>query len=306
MKWIEAKVEFVAEDSDSAADLIAAVFFDLGLKGVLIEDPKLEPEEKWGDIRVGVPEHHAVIGFMPRTGDNRPRCDALKRKIGQLRETGRIGARVRFREIAEEDWAESWKKYFKPQRIARDMIVKPSWERVDVGVGTIVIDIDPGMAFGTGTHATTILCLRLIRSYLRPNDAFLDVGAGSGILSIAAAKLGAGSIWAVDCDESALMVTADNFTRNAVAPGCYRLVRSHLVQEVSGKFDMVAANILTDTVLDLLDELPSVLKVDGFFICSGIIERHRQRVLTALERQHFEVMDVKTLDNWLGIAARRC
>lgn len=305
MKWIEAKVGFDCTDTDTAVDVIAGVFFDLGLKGVVIDDPGLVPAEDWGEAPVERPEYPAVTGFLPVSSESLARCNNLQLQLKNLGERHRIVTRLRLREIDDDDWAESWKAFFKPVWISADMVIKPSWETVSVKPETIVIDIDPGMAFGTGGHPTTILSLRLIREHLKKGDAFLDVGTGSGILAIGAAKLGAGSICAIDIDETAVTVAADNFLRNAITRDRCRLIRGHLGAALKGQFDLVAANILTDVILDLLDDLQRVSKPEGIFVSSGIIPQHKERVLAALKNHQFDILAIDTLENWVGIAARR-
>ncbi len=309
MKWIEAKVEFDGPDItaiERGADVIAGVFYDLGVKGVVIDDPGLAPvADGWGDAPVERPQHPAVTAFLPAGAEGMARCERLQEQLKAAGDRHRLVTRLRLREIDEEDWAESWKKFFKPVRVGADLIVKPSWEPVATGPDTIVIDIDPGMAFGTGGHATTLLSLRLIRAYLEKEDAFLDVGTGSGILAIGAAKLGAGSVWAVDIDETAVEVAAENFKRNGLSEACCRVWRGDLASAVRVPFDLVAANILTDTVLELIEGLHRLLRPGGVFICSGIVSGHKDRVVSALERHGFVILAVDTLEDWIGIAARR-
>jgi len=307
MKWIEAKVEFDCTDTDTetAVDVIAGVFYDLGLKGVIIDDPGLAPAEDWGEEPVLRPEYPAVTAFLPVSSEGLARCKSLQLHLKNVGERHGIVTRLRLREIDDEDWAESWKVFFKPVWISGDMVIKPSWETVSAKPDTIVIDIDPGMAFGTGGHPTTIMSLRLIREHLKKGDAFLDVGTGSGILAIGAAKLGAGSICAIDVDETAVTVAADNFLRNALTRDRCRLIRGHLGTAIKEQFDLVAVNILTDVILELLDDLQRVSKREGILICSGIISQHKERVLAALEDHRFDILAIDTLENWIGIAARR-
>jgi ribosomal protein L11 methyltransferase len=265
----------------------------------------MEPAEDWGEAPVARPEHPAVTGYLPVSSEVPSRCTSLQLQLKRAGDRHSIVTRLRMREIDDEDWAESWKAFFKPVWISGEMVIKPSWETVSAKPDTIVIDIDPGMAFGTGGHPTTILSLRLIREYLKKGDAFLDVGTGSGILAIGAAKLGAGSIYAVDVDETAVTVAADNFLRNALTRDRCRLMRGHLGAAIKEPFDLVAANILTDVILELLDDLQRVSKRKGIFICSGIISRHKERVLSALEDHRFDILTIDTLENWIAIAARR-
>jgi len=305
MKWIEAKVEFDFTETEMAVDVIAGIFYDLGLKGVVIDDPGLVPVEDWGEEPVELPEYPAVTGFLPVGSESRARCNYLQLQLEKVSERHSIVTRLGLREIDDEDWAESWKAFFKPVWISGDMVIKPSWETVSAKPDTVVIDIDPGMAFGTGGHPTTILCLRLIREHLKRGDAFLDVGTGSGILAIGAAKLGAGSICAIDVDETAVTVAADNFLRNAITRDRCSLIRGHLGAAIRGQFDLVAANILTDVILELLDDLQRVSKPAGIFISSGIIPQHKEQVLAALQDHQFDILSLDTLENWVGIAARR-
>lgn len=305
MKWIEAKIEIHGVHDDQLIDVIAEVFDDLGVKGVVINDPDLCPTEGWGDDRVAIPEHVAVTGYLPRNDDGRRRLIELIERQSALNQKLNLDLYWQFREIDEEDWAESWKKYFKPFHVARDLIIKPSWEHLDTETGIMVIDIDPGMAFGTGTHPTTVLCLRLIREFLNEGISLLDIGTGSGILSIAAAKYGAGSIVAVDNDPEALKIASGNLSRNGIAPERCRFIQGHLLHNVTGQFDIVVANILTDVILALLDELHQVLKPGGVFIGSGIIVQHKERVVQSLLNHRLDIMALESLDGWVGVAVKR-
>ncbi len=305
MKWIEAKIEILSGHVDQMTDVISDVFFGLGLTGVVIEDPDLAPADGWAEDAPVRAECHAVTGFLPSNDSGRECLARLQQH--QLRLSGHHGLdiQLKYREIDEEDWAESWKVFFKPFHVGRDLIIKPSWERVSADPGTMIIDIDPGMAFGTGTHPTTVLCLRLIRDFMVKGGALLDVGTGSGILAIAAAKYGAGSIVAVDADAVALAIADENLARNGVEPERCRTVLGHLVDGVTVCFDLVVANILTDVILELLVDLHRVLKPGGIFICSGIIPRHRERVVQAMLKRHHDILAIEELDGWVGFATKQ-
>lgn len=304
MKWIEAKIEIHGSHEDQVTDLIAGVFYDLGLTGVVIEDPELTPAEGWAKDAIGRPECPAVTGYLPLSNSGHERLARLYEQQKRLSGDHGFDIQLIYREIDEEDWAESWKAFFKPLKVNRDLVIKPSWESVVTDPGTMVIDIDPGMAFGTGTHPTTILCLRLIRAFMGKSSTFLDVGTGSGILSIAAAKYGAGSIVAVDTDEVALSITAENLARNGVEPERCLTILGHLLNGVTGRFDLVVANILTNVIIELLDDLHRVIEPGGIFICSGIILQHRERVALAMVNRKFDILAVETLDGWVGFAGK--
>lgn len=304
MKWIEAKIEMHDGHDDQVVDVISGIFFSFGLTGVVIEDPELAPVDGWAEEAAGRATRHAVTGYLPSNDTGRECLARLQQYQLRLSEHQGIDIQLKFHEIDEKDWTESWKEFFKPYRVSRDLIIKPSWEKVSKDPGTMVIDIDPGMAFGTGTHATTVLCLRLIRKFMVKGGALLDVGTGSGILAIAAAKYGAESIVAVDTDAAALKIAAENLVRNGVEPERCRMILGRLVDRVTGCFDLVVANILTDVILELLLDLHRVLEPGGIFICSGIITRHKEQILQAMmERQH-DILAVDELDGWVAIATK--
>ncbi len=305
MKWIEVRIEIHGSHGDQVTDLIASVFYDLGSTGVVIEDPELTPFEGWAENAVERPDRPAVTGYLPVSKSGHERLARLYQQQKHLSEDNDFDIKLKYREIDEEDWAESWKEFFRPVKVSRDLIIKPSWESVIADPGTMVIDIDPGMAFGTGTHPTTILCLRLIQAFMVKGSTFLDVGTGSGILSIAAAKYGAGSIVAVDTDEAALSIAAENLVRNGVQPERCLTILSHLLNAVSRRFDIVVANILTNVIIELIDDLHRVMEQGGIFICSGIIPQHRERVVLAMRKRQFDILAIETLDGWVGFAAKQ-
>ena len=304
MKWIEARVVFHHPDGELAADLISAVFFDFGLQGVVVEDPGLEPEEDWAEDAIGRAEHSAVIGYLPQNRQGEKHCAMLEEKLKHLQQKLGLVFRISYRLLDEQDWAESWKAFFWPQSISPRFVVKPTWREYAPRADQLVIELDPGMAFGTGTHPTTRLCVGLIEKYLRPGDALLDIGTGSGILMIAAAMLGAGRLCGIDKDEVAVAVAEKNLRLNGVAPQKFRLLVGNLVDSVTEKYHFVVANILTYVILELLEDLPRVMAEEAIFVCSGIIAENRERVTAAMGKR-FDLLAVETKEQWVAIAARR-
>jgi ribosomal protein L11 methyltransferase len=304
MKWIEAKVLFEFENAELAVDLISNLFYELSFRGVLVEDPDLQPPDGWGAGATARPLQNAVVGFLPLSQKSRKRCEKLHAQLRRIEASHRIITQFATREIDEEDWAQSWKAFFKPVRVCSRILIKPSWEEVVPDPQDLVIDIDPGMAFGTGSHPTTVLSLSLINTHLQAGDSFLDVGVGSGILAIAAAKLGAKKIWGVDNDDTAVAVAAQNLQRNRIEPERYRLMCGNLTDDVEGRFDIIAANILADVILELLPGLERSLKPDGIFICSGVIEAKRDEICRAMQKNRFEILEDLTQEGWVAIAGK--
>jgi ribosomal protein L11 methyltransferase len=304
MKWIEAKIVFNHTANDLAADLISNVFYDLGLQGVVVDDPDIEPEEPWAEDAIGRPAQHAVTGYIHQDSRTEARCKALQERLRQLKHQLGIAYGISYKELDDQDWAHAWKAYFWPQKIGARLVVKPTWRDYRPAADDIVIELDPGMAFGTGTHPTTALCLNMIEKYLSRGDSFLDVGTGSGILMIAAAKLGAGRLCGVDKDEVALGVAAENLKLNRVVPQTFHLAAGDLGAQISGSFNFIVANIYSHVILKLLDDIPRLLTAGGIFVGSGIVRENKNAVLAAMERLKFEILETAAEEDWVAIAGR--
>lgn len=303
MKWYEVKVVFDSKNSDFAADLISNIFYDLGLPGVVLEDADtlLAPKDPADPLP---PRLDAVSAFLPKTDGLSNNLSFINKRLSELDRLFNIRNRIVCRDIDETDWAESWKRYFWPQRIGKKIVIKPSWREYDPTPNDIVVEIDPGMAFGTGTHPTTGLCLQMIETYLQKGDAFLDIGTGSGILMATAAKLGAGRLIGVDNDALAVEIARKNLLLNNIHPEKFDVLAGNLAEIVNEKFHFVAANILTETIIRLLDHIRKILKIGGIFVCSGIIEEKKDLILSKMETLEFAILDTAVEEKWVAIAAR--
>ncbi len=304
MKWIETKIVFDHPDKDLAVDLISDVFYDFGLQGVVVEDPRIEPEEGWPEDVIGRPDHYAVTGYFPDDNRTEKRCKILAEKLLQFKDKIGLIYRMSYKELDEEDWAHSWKAYFRPQKIGRNMVVKPTWRDYRADRGEVVIELDPGMAFGTGTHPTTAMCISMIENHLEKGNLFLDIGTGSGILMIAAAKLGAGKIRGVDHDETAVQIAVENLRRNGVEAQRFFVICANLAEGIKEKYDIVAANILSQVILNLLNDIGGVLKAGGIFICSGIVDKNENQVVAAMRKFGFEILEIRSQEEWAAIAGQ--
>lgn len=192
-----------------------------------------------------------------------------------------------------------------PLRLSEKIIVTPPYGNHSAGENELVIKIDSGMAFGTGAHPTTALCLSMIEDYLNKGDDFLDVGTGSGILMIAAAKLGAKMVVGIDKNKTAVEIARRNLMLNKIEGKGVQVMVGNLLDGVEKRFDMVVANILTEIVVQLLDDIGKVLKKSGVFICSGMIERNTHRVVSKMKRLDLEVVEMRKKAYWVSIAAKQ-
>ena len=304
MKWIEAKVVFDADDNRLAGELIANLFFEFDLQGVVEEDPAIEPAEDWAEDSIGRAQQHAVIGYFPKDRQAKSRRRILEEKLAVLKAHSGVFYRVSYKELDEEDWAESWKVFFEPQRIGKKIVVKPTWCEYQADPADIVLELDPGMAFGTGTHPTTALCIGLIEDYLHLGDSFLDIGTGSGILMLAAARLGAGFVCGLDKNEMAVKIAETNLRLNGIAPQKFSVKAGNLVAGVEEQYDVVVANILTQVIYDLLEDIEKILNDRAIFICSGILEKNENLVIARMKTIGFDILDLCIKDQWVAIAGR--
>ena len=304
MKWIEAKVVFDADDERLAGELISNLFFEFDLQGIVEEDPTMTPAEGWAEDSIGRPERHAIVGYFPKDRKVQKRCLALEKKLALLKENSSILYRISYKELAEENWAEAWKAFFTPQKIGRKIVVKPTWCAYRAEPDDIVLELDPGMAFGTGTHPTTALCIKLIEDYLNKGDSLLDIGTGSGILMITAAKLGAGLICGVDKDTVAIDIAAANLKLNGLDPQSYSLRTGNLLEGIDEPYDFIVANIFTHVILELLDDLSAVIAQDGIFVCSGMFEKNKNLVVAKMKTRGFEILEIREEEDWAAIASR--
>ena len=305
MKWIETKIVFDHPNKDLAVELISDVFYDFGLQGVVVEDPRIDPEEGWPQGVIGRPDHHTVTGYFPDDSRFEKRSKILEEKLLKLK--GQLGLifKMSYKALDEEDWAHSWKAYFWPQKIGRNIVVKPTWRDYRAECGEVVIELDPGMAFGTGTHPTTTMCISLIENHLKKDDSLLDIGTGTGVLMIAAAKLGAGKICGIDNDETAVHIAVENLRRNGVDSQRFFVTCGNLAEGINETYDIVAANVLSHVILDILNGIGGVLTPGGIFICSGITDKNEKQVVAAMRNIGFEILDIRSQEEWVAIAGKR-
>ncbi|MDR3586389.1 MAG: 50S ribosomal protein L11 methyltransferase [Desulfosporosinus sp.] len=306
MDWREVAVTVSSEGEETVADL----FYELGCTGVSIEDPELLHSY----IESGEWDYHA-FGEVELTGTSVvkgyfPEDEELADKLEKL-DLGIRGLLQRFPDwvvqakgisLQEEEWATAWKAYFKPIRIGKNFLIKPTWEQVDLVAGDIVLELDPGMAFGTGTHPTTTLCLKTLEQIVKPGQTVFDLGTGSGILAIAAAKLGA-KVDAVDLDSVAIKVAQENVDLNRVNDRV-RVLRGDLGTVLVGQADVVIANIIADVILILLPDLKRILRPAGEFLASGIIEHRAEEVEVGLKATGFKIVERVEDSGWILFRAR--
>ena len=300
--WCELTVEIDPENFDVVADLLQ----EAGAGGVVFDDPAIlevrefEVDEIFSDeLMQQIKQPPAVRAYFPVE-------DRLGDKLNQLKEAFRelYGEVPEFklRQIHEDDWAHARKAYYKPEKIGR-VVIKPSWEQYLPTEDEVMIALDPGMAFGTGTHPTTRMCVQLLQEEInRPLD-MLDLGTGSGILAIIGAKLGARQVVASDIDPVAVKVARENAELNQVSDRVTFFEGDLLKAHTSGQYDLVVANIIADIIVKLIPDLHRVLKPGGHFVASGIIDRRLEEVKELLSKHNMEIVRIETDQEWRAVVA---
>lgn len=210
---------------------------------------------------------------------------------------------VSYSTLEEQDWLEGWKQYFSPLVVSERLAVVPSWESFTPAKGQAIITLDPGMAFGTGTHGTTFTCLQALSRYLKPEMSVCDIGSGSGILAIGAVKLGAGQVVATDNDELAIRIARENATVNEVATQITFQV-TDLLLNIAGPFELVVANILAPVILQLIPQLPRILATNALFISSGYITSQVEEIRTSLEQAGHTILARYDREDWVTLVSR--
>ena len=289
MRWVRVSVETSRESADALSNLL----LEMNSGGVQVEDENSH--------RV------SITAYFPPDDMVGERVSKITALLQNLREMNvDVGAgRVTMESVDEQDWSESWKEFFKPLPIGERILVYPSWEDVSgFPSRDILIEIEPGMAFGTGGHSTTKLCLELLESVLEGGERVADMGAGSGILSIAAVKLGASEVVAVDVDERATAVARENSQRNDVGERIHVICGEGL-SAVEGKYDLIVSNISTKIILSMIPDFRSYLNDGGRLILSGILGSEASEVRNGLENSGLMVLETRCDEEWVGIVAEK-
>ena len=309
MKWCEISIQ----TSHEAVELIAEIFRDLGASGVVIEDPELVNDYitsgKWDYTDIPIANETEVVvekAYLPVNGELEGRIQTLQQEIKALENRGvnTAPAVLTTAELQDEDWSDTWKQYFHTEKPGERVVIKPTWEEYAPQGDEVVIELDPGAAFGTGTHATTSMCIRQLEKLVKPGMTVFDVGTGSGILSIISAKLGAKNIQAVDYDDSVLKIVEENLEQNNVQE-IISVAQSDLMQNVHGKAELVIANIIADIIIRLFGQLDEHLEQGGTLLTSGIIEDRIEDVLAAAEKRGYGVVERLENKGWACITFKR-
>lgn len=316
MRWNK----FTIKTTTEAEDYLSAMLDEIGVEGIEIEDniplSKEDQSTMFIDFPLELPEDDGtskVSFYIDEKEDYEEILEQVKAGIEEWRQFVDIGEGTITQSTTEDiDWQNNWKQFFSSFYID-DILIKPTWEELkEEDKDKFLIEIDPGVSFGTGKHETTQLCIRQLRKYMKDGEKILDVGCGSGILSIVALKLGAGEVVGTDIDENCMTSTYENMEVNGLdkAQGTFyvgNLIDDEELQRKVGTecYDIVVANILADVIIPLAPVIPARLKKDGIFITSGIIDFKEEEVKQAIQQAGFEILETNYQGEWVNITARK-
>ena len=322
MNWTEACIYTTTE----GVDIVCGCLIGLNITGFEIKDSQVFEEflenkiSNWDyidDDLLGLKDcETSVTVYIPENEQGKEILLLVKEELKALKQRdseGKLGRlEISLSNICEDDWANNWKQYFKPIKIGDKLLIKPSWEKNPVGChGRKIIEIDPASSFGTGQHNTTQLCLENIEKYIRPKDRLLDLGCGSGILSIAGFLLGADEITAVDIDENSVKIASENLLKNGVKPDKFRALCGNVIDDenirdfIGGDYDIVCANIVSDILIAMSGIFSSFLKDDGILIVSGIIQERKNEVIGVIKDCGFKLSDLREREGWVSAVFKK-
>lgn len=317
MEWTEVNIY----TATPAIDLLCSKLEDIGIKGFAIRDAEdfnefLENKNgQWDyidDDLMGLSQCETCITvYLPDNNQGKDMLLAVRSMLAEVKSAdtdnsyGRLVAELS--SIREEDWANNWKQYFKPLKVGEKLIIKPSWEECTDTSNRKILEIDPASSFGTGQHHTTRLCLELLEKSLSQGDRILDMGCGSGILSIGAMLLGAENAVAVDIDENAAATAAENAAKNNIPAEKYTtyfgniLNDTVLAEKIDSQYDIITANIVADVLIAMKEHFVRYIRKNGILIVSGIITERMDEVIDAISSVGFEMLEVNTKEGWAAV-----
>lgn len=291
MRWAQLTVV----TSQEAVDAVANCLFELNANGIEVKEVSTSPQSAV-----------KLISYFRTDDVDGDRFQAIQKFLAQLPEFGMNPhpAEVWLSEVEEEDWSANWRSGFHPRRIGKRLVIAPTWHELTPNELEILIRLDPGMAFGTGHHPTTQVSMELLEKVIRKGDIAADIGTGTGILSIAAAKLGAKRVDATDIDETVMPIASENVLRNGVEP-IVRLKQGDGLNALRGTYHLIISNTLSEVILPMIPHCPQYLKSEGKVVLSGIMGKEAGEIEILLRANGFQCIEIQEQDSWVGIAAMK-
>ena len=301
MNWIKVKVDYVSDNLEETKVKLINMFDEIGIKQIEVIDYFSENELDYNANFSIKNDVWSIIGYIV---DNRFANTKLNIIFNNLKEFQNENTEFMYEiytaKCNDEDWQDEWKKYFHTVNITDNIVIKPSWDEYEPESNEIVIEIDPGLAFGTGTHETTSLCVELLEKYVKGKEKLLDIGCGSGILMLIGKKLGVKKVVGIDIDEKVRDVVLENFSKNGINND-FEVIIGNLVDDVNEKYNLVVSNILVDVLEKLLEDIEKILEKGATVIFSGILNEKEEAFVKKAENYNLKQIDRREKNNWVSL-----
>jgi len=308
MKVVEVKVIFHSDNIEKYQKEIGDFFYSFGVQGLKLEEPLKEKNalDFYKNEKDFLMVNYSISAYFPLNPYSEKREKVIREMFtNKFSQEEDLVYQIEFYQHDEEDYENSWKQYFFTQKISERFVVKPTWREYSPLEDELIIELDPGKAFGTGTHPTTSLALKLTEKYVKENSKVLDVGTGTGILMIAVSKLGAKETVGIDIDELAVESAKENLLLNKIPTNSTRVYKGDLLAVLGEeKFDIIIANILADVLIILLKDIKKVLAEDGIIIFSGIIKKKYQLMKNEAEKYNLQIVESIIDGDWIAITLK--
>ena len=301
MKWIKVRVDYFSDNLEETKAKLVNMFNEIGINQVEVIDYFSENELDYNANFSSKNDVWSIIGYVV---DNRFANTKLNIIFNNLKEfmenENEFMYEIFTAKCNDEDWQDEWKKYFHTVNITDNIVIKPSWDEYEPSDNEIVVEIDPGLAFGTGTHETTSLCVEFLEKYAQNKKKLLDIGCGSGILMLIGKKLGVEKVVGIDIDEKVNDVVLENFSKNGINDN-FQVIIGNLVDNVNEKYDLVVSNILVDVLEKLLEDIEKALEKGAIVIFSGILNEKEEAFLKKAKNYNLKQIDRKDKNNWVSL-----
>ena len=301
MKWIKVRVDYFSDNLEETKAKLVNMFNEIGINQVEVVDYFSENELDYNANFSSKNDVWSIIGYVV---DNRFANTKLNIIFNNLKEftenENEFMYEIFTAKCNDEDWQDEWKKYFHTVNITDNIVIKPSWDEYEPSDNEIVVEIDPGLAFGTGTHETTSLCVEFLEKYAQNKKKLLDIGCGSGILMLIGKKSGVEKVVGIDIDEKVNDVVLENFSKNGINEN-FQVIIGNLVDDVNEKYDLVVSNILVDVLEKLLEDIEKILEKDAIVIFSGILNEKEEAFLKKAKNYNLKQIDRKEKNNWVSL-----
>ena len=301
MKWIKVRVDYFSDNLEETKAKLVNMFNEIGINQVEVIDYFSENELDYNANFSNKNDVWSIIGYIVDNRFANTKLDIIFNNLKEFTENeNEFMYEIFTAKCNDEDWQDEWKKYFHTVNITDNIVIKPSWDEYEPSDNEIVVEIDPGLAFGTGTHETTSLCVEFLEKYAQNKKKLLDIGCGSGILMLIGKKLGVEKVVGIDIDEKVNDVVLENFSKNRINDN-FQVIIGNLVDDVNEKYDLVVSNILVDVLEKLLEDIEKILEKDATVIFSGILNEKEEAFLKKAKNYNLKQIDRKEKNNWVSL-----